>query len=151
MLSSLQEFVLSSFCRQLLIGFWILCFFFLSQPYKFDKLFAFLWTSTLSRSIKRKTEVSQYPAILTSRLVNSAYLTILLLQVTRITLIYKINRSQDRKQAKMYFSQIQSHLSVLSLKSLSNHLCINDTGLYFTTISRNAPHNEIDSSSPVVG
>ena len=36
--------------------------------------FAFLWTSTSSRSIKtQKKELGQYPAILTSRLVNNAY------------------------------------------------------------------------------
>ena len=36
-------------------------------------LFAFLWISTLSWSIKRKRELGQYPAIVTSHLVNNTY------------------------------------------------------------------------------
>ena len=38
--------------------------------------FAFLWTSTSSRSINtQKTELGQYPAILTSYLVNNPYIS----------------------------------------------------------------------------
>ena len=39
------------------------------------RFFAFLWTETKSTSIKtQKKELGQYPVILTSRLVNNAYI-----------------------------------------------------------------------------
>ena len=39
-------------------------------------LFAFLWNSTLSRSINTKKELGQYPTILTSRFVNHVYVLV---------------------------------------------------------------------------